>query len=207
MNKWLTILLILAVNISFSQGFKEVTDTSALKQKMYQKAQNTNTISANFDEAVYSSMYSTVKQGKGLLKYKKEDKIRWEHTAPKSQVILIRNGTCRVYENGKEVKNGTSNQVARKVQSLMMQLFNGNFLDGKDFTIRYFENSKMYKLILDPKYARISRYISQIEMFFNKSDLSLQKLALVETEQDKIIYSFSSVTMNGNIEDDHFTKY
>jgi len=207
MNKWLTILLILAVNISFAQGFKEVTKTSALKQKLYQKTQNTNTISANFDEAVYSSMYSTVKQGKGLLKYKKEDKIRWEHTAPKSQVILIRNGTYRVFENGKEVKNGTSNQVARKVQSLMMQLFNGDFLDGKDFTIRYFENNKMYKLLLDPKNPRMSRYISQIEMFFNKSDLSLQKLALVETEQDKIVYSFSSINMNGNIKDDHFTKF
>lgn len=207
MHKLLFIAFLLFSTGVSAQSFTKVKNPTAVKNKINAKAKGTTAISADFKETMYSSMYNTPKKGTGKLKFKKENKIRWEHFTPKKQIVLINGSKVRLHENGKEVKNVASNQIIKKVQSLMMQLFSGEFLNEKEFYVSYYENTGTYKLILKPKNGRMSKYISRVEMHFNKKDLSLIKMVLLESDSDKVVYDFSSVTFNGQISDTNFTKF
>ena len=190
-----------------TQSYSKVTDVVKCKQLINTKAKSTVSISGSFTEEIHSSMFNSVKKATGKIRYKKSNKIRWEHVSPKKQIILIDGKNVRMKENGKEVTNSASNRIVKKVQGLMLQLFNGDFLNEKEFSITYFENSKNYKLILKPKSSRMSKYISAIEMIFGKSNIALNQLTLKETEEDKILYSFTSILFNKEISNNTFTKF
>lgn len=199
--------LLFASNTLFAQGFTAVSNKSVCKSKIEAKSKSTSSITADFDETVHSSMFNQAKKGAGVLMFKKESKIRWEHTSPEKQIILINGTKVRLFENGKENKNTTSNQVIKKVQSLMMQLFSGDFLNEKEFNIGYYENAKEYKLILTPKSSRIAKYIENVEMYFDKSKLTLNSMVMKESEDDFVVYEFSSIKMNSSISDSNFTQF
>lgn len=207
MRNSILFFLLIASTMTFAQGFSPVSNKSACKSKIEAKSKSTSSITANFEEQVHSSMFNQVKRGSGVLMFKKESKIRWEHTSPEKQIILINGSKVRLYENGKENKNATSSQVIKKVQTLMMQLFSGDFLNEKEFNINYYENAKEYKLVLYPKSSRISKYIESVEMYFDKSKLTLNSMVMKESEADFVAYEFSSIKMNSSVSDSNFTQF
>ncbi len=207
MRNFISILFICVAFGASAQSFTKVENKNAVKNKINSKAKSTSSIAANFKEVLYSSMFNMPKKGSGILRFKKDDKIRWEHKTPKKEIVLISGSKVRLYQDGKEVKSVTSNQVVKRVQSLMVQLFNGDFLNEKEFTVGYYQNTNTYKLYLKPKNARLARYIKTIEMYFGKKTLTLDKMVMVEKNSDKVVYSFSSVKLNGQIPDSNFTQF
>lgn len=207
MHKFLLPLFLFFVVAVNSQTFTKIGNSASCKAKINEKAKATKAIEADFSETVYSSMFNTPKKAVGELTYKKADKIRWEHTSPKKQIILINGSSARFLENGKEVTNPTANRVVKKIQGLMVQMFSGDFLNEKEFSITYYESAKQYKLVLKPKSSRMSKYITSIELLFSKSTLLLDSMTLIETEKDKINYTFSTVKTNTTISDTKFTQF
>ena len=207
MHKFIFPLFFFLVFSGAAQTFTKIANPSACKAKINKKTAETKSIIANFEELVHSSMFNTPKKAQGKLAYKQSDKIRWEHTSPKKQIILINGTKARFQENGQEVKNATANRVVKKIQGLMVQLFSGDFLNEKEFNIAYFESGSHYKLVLKPKNARMANYIASIDLLFSKSTLNLDQMTLVETENDKIVYAFSNIRTNTTITDTQFTKF
>jgi len=207
MTRFLIVLVLMVTYGSLAQTYTKIADASFCKKKINAHVKSTSSIIANFSEQNYSSMFNSVKTAKGILKYKQTDKIRWEHTAPQKQIILINGANIRLEEDGKEINNAAAIRVVKKVKSLMLQLFNGKFLDEKEFNIAYYQNNNYYKLILKPKSSRTSRYISIIEIVFDKKLLSIHKLILKETDEDKIVYTFSSIKLNHSVSDSNFTLF
>tara|TARA_B110000305_G_C19224125_1_gene532009 strand:+ start:212 stop:835 length:624 start_codon:yes stop_codon:yes gene_type:complete len=207
MVKYLFIVIFLIPFVGKTQSYSKVKDVTKCKQLINTKAKKTSSISGDFTEVIHSSMFNSEKKATGRMSYKREDKIRWEQISPKKQIILIDGKKMRMMENEKEITNSTSNRIVKKVQGLMLQLFNGDFLNEKEFTINYFENSKNYKLILKPKSSRMSKYISSIEMIFNKTDIALKQLTLKETEDDKIVYQFNNILFNKANSNTTFTQF
>ncbi len=190
-----------------NESYVKIKDTTEVKKKIKDKSTSTNTLSANFSEKKLSSMYNTPKTGKGILLFKKKDKIRWEHTEPISQIILIDGDKVKYQEDKKEVKNTTSTKIVKKIQSLMVNLISGDFLNEKEFKIEYYTNQVNYKLILKPTSSRLSKYIQSVELIFEMNSLALKEMTLSESETEKVIYSFSDVKFNKTIEDSKFSKF
>ncbi|OFZ54226.1 MAG: hypothetical protein A3D92_07930 [Bacteroidetes bacterium RIFCSPHIGHO2_02_FULL_44_7] len=207
MRNYFLIFFLFFVHLTQAQSFTKLSNTSECKAKIEKRAQATYAITANFSETVHSAMYNNPKAGSGKLKYKKSNKIRWEHVSPKKQIVLINGSKVRLYENGKENKNAASSQVIKKVQALMIQLFSGEFLNEKEFNIEYYESSQEYKLILKPKSSRMSKYISKVEMYFSKKELTLNKMILMESTDERIVYGFSNIVINGQISESSFTQF
>lgn len=207
MTRLIVALVLLLAPFAYGQSFKKIVDPTLCKNKIDTHIKRTTSIIANFKEENYSSMFNSVKTAQGNLKYKKTDKIRWEHTAPKKQLILIDGKNMRIKENGKEVNSVTAKRVVRNIQSLMLQLFNGKFLHEKEFRITFYENIEYYKLLLKPKNSTLAKYISQIELVFDKKLLYMHQLTLKETEEDKIVYTFSSVSLNQFVSNSNFTQF
>ena len=207
MHRIILFILLISTITSFGQSFTKISNSATCKAKINTKAKETKSISADFEEVMYSSMFNAPKKAKGRLLYKDPAKIRWEHISPKKQIILIDGAKARFQENGKEVTNPTANKVVKKIQGLMVQLFGGDFLNEKEFSISYFESSAQYKLILKPKSSRMSRYISSIELLFSKKTALLDEMTMIETADDKLVYSFSNTQTNVSIADTKFTQF
>jgi len=207
MKRLLLVLLVLSTFGASAQDFKVISDPSTCKKKLQTKSSSTKTITANFKERVYSSMFNTPKDGTGTLKYKAEDKIRWEKKSPESIIVLMNGGSVKIKQGGEVVNNAMNNKLVKKMQSFMMKLINHEFLSEKDFSIRYYQTKTEYKLVLTPKNRRLSSYISSIDLIFDISSLALKKMTIYETEDDYVVYSFSSMKFNSSISESTFNQF
>jgi len=204
--------LIFLILISFAHGlhaqtYKQMANKSECIDKLKKQAASTKTIQADFTEKKYSAMFKTPKTGTGKFYYKKENMIRWENLTPVSNIVLIKDKTMKVSENGKEIKQAGNNIAAKKIQEMMVQLMTFSFTDEKDFSIKYFESESNYKIELTPKNKRMSKYISVIELIFDKTSVNLNQLTLGESDTEKMVYNFSGHKFNQEIADSKFTKF
>ncbi len=78
---------------SFTQTYKKVEKVAQCKKSIQDKQKAMKSLTADFKETVYSSMFETPQKGSGKLYYKQSQKIRWEKTEPKKSVILINGKT------------------------------------------------------------------------------------------------------------------
>lgn len=204
------VIILLSLFLSefiFAQTYTAIKDSKVCKQELEKKHQSIKSVESNFTESTHSSVLTTPQKGSGKMYYQKEGKIRWEKTKPNSQIILMNGKTIRIQENGKEVSDATTKTAMKRIQSLMVKMMTGSFLNDADFTISYFENSSNYKLVLSPKNEKLKRYISEIELIFKKSDLSLKELSLEKNTSNKIVYSFSGMKYNETIDNTKFTNF
>ncbi len=205
MKNSILILFIMFAVQGFTQEFKTASNSSAIKSAIEKKHQATNSISAQFTEKVVSNMFKEPQKGYGNFLFKKENKVRWDKTSAK-QLILINGETVKMYENGKALNNPTSQKIAKQIQGMMLSMLSGDFLNQKDFSIKYEENSKLYRLTLSPKSPRMAKYIAKIELLFSRSTLLLEEMTLFEKDSQKVNYAFSDIETNVKIDDSKFNQ-
>lgn len=201
-NAFFFILLTLS-SVSFSQSFTSVSDKNPVKAEIEKKHNETTSITADFSEKVHSDMFKEPQSGNGKFYFKKENKVRWEHTSSK-QLILINGDKVKLYEDEKLVTNPASQKVVKQIQGMMLSMLSGDFLNEKDFSITYQENTKSYKLTLTPKNPRIAKHLTKIELLFNKKSLLLDEMTMIEKGNQKIIYTFTNLKTNQTIADAKF---
>lgn len=201
-NSLVIIGLFLSI-VVFGQDYKTVSNKETVKDAIDKKHKETKSITADFSEKVHSDMFKEPQTGNGKFYFKKDNKVRWEHTSGK-QVILINGESVKLYENGKLVNNPASQKVVKQIQGMMIGMLSGDFLNEKDFTITYQENTKYYKLTLVPKSPRMAKHISKIELRFSKTTLLLDEMTMIESANQKIIYTFTNLKTNQSIEDSKF---
>jgi outer membrane lipoprotein carrier protein len=202
----LLLLLVVSTRI-YAQEYTRIADPKACKSALEKQHKETKSIQSDFTETATSSLLTTAQKGSGKMWYKKENKIRWEKTKPESQVILINGKTVKLQEKGKEVSSASSKMVVKKIQQLMVQMMTGEFLNEKEFKISYYENKSNYKLILTPKSDKMKRYVSEINLIFGKKELTIKELTMLTDSDNKLVYSFSNMEINGTINDTKFTTF
>jgi len=201
------VLFLVILTKGYAQEYTKITDPKACKAALEKQHKETKAIQADFTETATSSLLTSAQKGSGKMWYKKENKIRWEKTKPESQVILINGKNVKLQEKGKEVTSASSKMVVKKIQQLMVQMMTGEFLNEKEFKISYFENKSNYKLILTPKSDKMKRYVSEINLIFSKKELTIKELTMMTDSDNKLVYSFSNMEVNGTINDTKFTIF
>ena len=208
MTKLFNVLFfIFLCTIAFSQEFKKISDPSKCKSAIQKQQKLTKSLIADFKETLHSEMFEETQKATGKLYYKQAQKIRWEHISPVKKILLIDGNKVRYSEKGKEIKDPSTKAIVKKIQSLMVKMLSGTFLDDKDFKISYYENSSQYKLELKPLSQRMSKYIDYVVLVFDKKYLQLKEMSLVESENEKLVYSFSNALLNNSISDIKFSDF
>ena len=142
MTKLFNVLFfIFLCTIAFSQEFKKISDPSKCKSAIQKQQKWTRSLIADFKETLHSEMFEETQKATGKLYYKQAQKIRWEHISPVKKILLIDGNKVRYSEKGKEIKDPSTKAIVKKIQSLMVKMLSGTFLDDKDFKISYYENS------------------------------------------------------------------
>lgn len=195
--------------IFFSQSakaqHKPLPDENTFRQKLEEMAATTQSIKSDFTQEKHLSILSNALISEGELIFKKPNLLKWAYEKPFQYVIVL---------DGKEIKmkdeektntfDITSSKAFKQINDLIVSSVNGDILKENQFDITYFQDERNYIAFLDPKDAQMKKFVSKIELFFDKKDLTVNRLILREPNDDYTLINFSEKKINSNITDEAF---
>ncbi len=200
------LILIFISHFCFSQNFKAVKDTAALKQRIEAMSKSVNSIESDFTQEKNLSILSEKVNSKGHFIFKKENKLRWEYFTPYKYLIVINNDKIWIKDDKKTSKfDMNSNRVFKEINDIMISCVQGTIFKAGKFAITYFENEKFYKLELAPLQKNMKESLKKINMYFDKNVTSVSKLDMIEPNEDYTTLEFVNKKINASVADNIFS--
>lgn len=187
--------LITAILCSFSiglyaqyEGYKRITDSDALQQKIVQASKSQNTITCDFIQEKHLDYLSVVIKSKGKFWFKKPSILRWEYTDPYKYLIVINNGKITIKDDDKKNEfNLNSNKVFMELNDLIINSVNGTLVESDKYQLEMWEGKDTWLVKLTPRNAEIKKVLAHMELFFLKTDMSVDQIRMFETGKDYTI--------------------
>ncbi len=190
-----------------SQG-KAVTASAleAVKASIREAAEKTLTISSDFVQEKQMAMIREKIVSKGKFYFKRERKLRWEYLQPYSYLIVIKDDQISVRDDGKVNQFSIqSNKVFREVNRIILGSIRGTLLsDEKNFRFDCFETAGSWIVHLKPLSAGIRESLSEIVIWFDRRDYSVNHVELIEPKGDCTKINFTDRKTNQPVGDEMF---
>ncbi|MES2132060.1 MAG: outer membrane lipoprotein carrier protein LolA [Bacteroidota bacterium] len=200
------VFLLLIPVACFSQTFKAVKDTTALKLKIENMSKATTSIESDFTQEKNLSVLSEKIISKGHFVFKKDNLLRWEYTTPSKYLIVINKEKVMIKDEKKTSKyDMNSNKVFKEINDIMVSCVQGTIFKSNKFKTNYFENDKFYKLELIPQVKNMKDSFKKINLYFDKNVTSVAKMEMVEANEDLTLLDFSNKKLNAPVAETIFT--
>lgn len=164
-------------------------------------------MSSNFTQTKYLSLLSDKLVSEGKISYTRPDKLRWEYTSP-YQYLFLFNGT-KVYvgsKSKKEVIDTNTNKLFKEVARIMMSTVTGTALsNSSNFDISVSDANTAWKVTLVPKKKEMRSMFAKVILSFNKSNLQVSEIDIIEKNNDKTNIKFGKMIINQKIDASLFT--
>lgn len=206
--KLLIFLLFIVFYISgFSQKtiYTKITDTKKLELLINNNSAKINTIKSDFIQEKRIEYLNETIISKGKFWFKKENNLRWEYLDPFKYVIVIRLDKFSIIDGRNiSVYDITTNPAFKEINDIIISMAKGNMIKDNKFNIEAFENSNSYFLKLIPKNEAMKKFIMTTEVYIDKSDLSVIKVIMKESETDFTTITFLNRKINEEIQNNIF---
>ena len=181
-------------------------DIAAFKARLQDASKKTLTVESEFVQEKNLSLLSNKIISKGYFCFKKENKVRWEYIQPYKYLIIINNDKIFIKDqHQKKQYDSQSNKIFKEINNFMLGCIQGSILNKeKEYKIDFFENDKLYYVKLIPKSEKMKQIMSEIQIYFDKKDLSVSKLKMVEDGGDFTNIEFSNKKLNINVSEEKF---
>lgn len=210
-KQWKLVMIpILFLGLSMVQsevpkGYKKMVDQSTFKTKMTAEAKKINTLSSSFEQEKYISVMSEKIKSSGTFLYKKENKLKWEYTAPFKYLIVLNDGKMYIKDKGKVSKyNVNSNKMFKGINDMLMSIVNGNLFQSKEYNVAYYESTNNYLLHLKPVSVETQKYMQEIHLEISRKSYAVSRVKLIEPGGDYTSIAFSGRKTNQPVSDDKF---
>jgi outer membrane lipoprotein-sorting protein len=188
-------------NLFAQEAIDPLKDVDSFKTNLTKMAESTSTISCDFVQEKYLVVLSQKIVSKGQFYFKKDNNIRWEYTSPYKYLIIISNN--QLYTADEKSQNHydlKSNKMLQEMNGFISGCVQGDILkNDKDYNITYFENSKLYYVKLVPKSEKMREMLNEVQIWFDKNDLTVSGLKMVESGEDYTKISFIDKKLNIDI--------
>lgn len=202
-----SIAVLISILLSFTifGQYTTVSKPESIKVFIKEKQANLKTIESKFEETTVNTMLKEPQKGKGYFYFSKPNKIRWENST--SQVTMLMDGKrTQLFEKGKIVNGVAANKITASIQSMIVSMINGDFLDNGNYNIQYFQSSTQYKLQLEPKNSRMAKEIKQMNLYFNRSNGLLSSMEMIQNTGASVSYQFTDMKVNKEIANNKYTQ-
>lgn len=204
-------ILLIALGLTFSVGlqaqqpYEAVEDVNKFRELVIETSTNTSSIQSDFVQMKHLSFLEEDVMSKGKFYFQKENQLRWEYTEPFFYLIIFNHDTILIQdEHKKNMYDAASGRMFREINNIMLSMVNGTILESDNFEFSYFENNKTYKLELTPLDDNMKDFLSNIILFINKDDYSVDELYMIEKSEDYTQIRFINKSMNETIPQDIF---
>ena len=190
-----------------STDFTQVKDLKALEEKLNSNLANIETIKSDFIQLKELEYLDETIVSKGQFWFKKENQLRWAYDEPFEYVIILNNGKFIIQDESiVSVHDINSNQAFREINNLIISLVRGSLMEHDKFEIEAFENDTQYLVKLVPKDSNMRNVISNMEVYFDKKDLTVGKIIMHESASDFTVITFINKKLNEPIPDSIFSS-
>jgi outer membrane lipoprotein carrier protein len=189
---------------------KTMADVPGFKANLLTSTQKAKSMECDFVQKKFLEVLTEPVVSKGHFCFKRENLIRWEYISkdPKSNYLIVINGDKILLKKADEKGNvidTKSNKVFKELTEMMMSCFSGNInAIEKKYAIQYFEDEKLYMTRLVPIDKNAAAYLKNIDMYFDKNDMTISRLIMVEPSGDSTEYNFTNKKLNMPISDERF---
>lgn len=193
------LLLFLSLNLCAQEELSK-EEISQFQEEMLQKANQLETLEADFIQTKKIEMIRDESISRGKLYYQNPEKLKWEYSEPQDYKILFIEGELHINDAGdKSVRNTSSNKLFDKMAKLITGSVNGKLLqDNDNFDISYSRENKLISAILIPKDKNLKAMFSEIHLLFNDENI-VKQVTLMEEAGDATYIEFSNIKINQDI--------
>jgi outer membrane lipoprotein-sorting protein len=196
------ILLLISAGVMKAQDqVKPLNDIPAFKSKLEEMSKSVQSISCDFLQEKSLVVLSEKIISKGVFFFRKENNIRWEYIHPYKYLIIISNGQLLTRDDrNQKVYDIESNKMFGEMNRFISGCIQGDILrNEKDYATEYFENSSHYLVKLVPRSEKMKEMLNEVQIWFDKKDLTVSGLKMVESGQDYTKIDFINKKLNTDI--------
>jgi len=178
-----------------------MSDIAGFKSKLEEMSKSTESIASDFVQEKNLVVLSEKIISKGVFFFRKENNIRWEYTQPYRYLIIISNGQLFTRDDrNQKLYEIESNRMFGEMNRFISGCIQGDILrNDKDYSIEYFENSNQYFVKLIPRAEKMKEMLNEVQIWFDRKDLTVSGLKMVESGQDYTKIDFINKKLNTDI--------
>lgn len=195
------LLLVSAGVLRVQAQLRPMSDITGFKSKLEEMSKSTESITSDFVQEKNLVVLSEKIISKGVFFFRKGNNIRWEYTRPYKYLIIISNGQLFTRDDrNQKLYDIESNRMFQEMNRFIGGCIQGDILrNDKDYSIEYFENSSQYFVKLVPRAEKMKEMLNEIQIWFDRNDLTVSGLKMVESGQDYTKIDFINKKLNTDI--------
>ena len=197
-----SILLLISAGVMKAQDqMIPMADIPGFKSKLEEMSKAVQSISCDFVQEKSLVVLSEKIISKGVFFFRKENNIRWEYIQPYRYLIIISNGQLFTRDDrNQKLYDIESNKMFGEMNRFISGCIQGDILrNEKDYATEYFENSSHYFVKLVPQSEKMKEMLNEVQIWFDKKDLTVSGLKMVESGQDYTKIDFINKKLNTDI--------
>lgn len=147
------------------------------------------TMQCDFTQTKRMKMLSKDMQSKGVMYFKRPDKLRWQYTSPYDYTFIM-NGDKVQIKSMKSTKNidVQQNKMFRQITNIILSCITGGTLrTSADFTVELWQQNKSYFVKLYPKKKELKQLYQYIEIWFDPALTKVSTVKMMEKTGDMTI--------------------
>ena len=147
------------------------------------------TMQCDFTQTKRMKMLSKDMQSKGVMYFKRPDKLRWQYTSPYDYTFIM-NGDKVQIKSMKSTKNidVQQNKMFRQITNIILSSITGGTLrTSADFTVELWQHDKSYFVKLYPKKKELKQLYQYLEIWFDPALTKVSTVKMMEKTGDMTI--------------------
>lgn len=190
--------------VSFAQNSEQ-----DVINKINVEAMKLTSMQCDFVQVKHVKLLNDKMVSKGKMAYKQTDKLRWEYTTPYTYTFILNGNKIVLKKNQKSnVIDVNQSKMFKEIANIMMNSVVGKCLsDKKSFRTFIKASSSEYEATLIPLTKEIRHLFSKIILHFDKQQLMIKKVEMLEKNGDTTIITLSNIKKNSTINDQVFSLH
>jgi outer membrane lipoprotein-sorting protein len=187
-------------------NFKKAVNEKALKDQLNKSSMSTKSIESDFVQFKHMDILENDMESTGHFSFAMPDKVRWEYFTPYKYIIVMNSGIMWINDGKKTQKYDTeTNKMFKEINDLMLGMLQGKILESNSFKTALYENEKQVLAKLYPQTPEMKEFLTEIQLYFNKSDYTVNEIKMLEQSGDFTLIKFTNKKLNGEVSNSKFT--
>lgn len=175
-------------------------------EKIDQTASAMKGMQCDFVQTKRMKLLSKEMQSKGVMYFKRPNKLRWQYTAPYDYTFIL-NGDKVQIKSSKSTKNidVQGNKMFRQITNIILNSVTGGSLkSSSDFTVEVYKKDTTYFAKLFPKKKELKQLYQVIEIYFDSALTMVNSVRMVEKTGDETRVNLINTKLNIAVDEKMF---
>ena len=175
-------------------------------EKIDQTASAMKGMQCDFVQTKRMKLLSKEMQSKGIMYFKRPNKLRWQYIAPYDYTFILNDDKVQI-KSSKSTKNidVQGNKMFRQITNIILNSVTGGSLkSSSDFNVEVYKKDNTYFAKLFPKKKELKQLYQVIEIYFDSALTMVNSVRMVEKTGDETRVNLINTKLNIAVDDKMF---